>query len=97
MKPVHGNEESIGKNILKVKKEWKKNKPRRSITTMQEKKGCRIPQSNEGEDTSSNEDVGYYLRGDSSGVEVRGDSDYTPKGLKGCRLKSIRCLEFRCS
>jgi len=78
MKLVHGNEESIGKAILRVKKERKNNKPRRFVTTRQEKEGCRILQSNEGEDTSSDEDIGYYSRGDSSRVEVRGDSDYMP-------------------
>jgi len=36
MKPVHSNEESTGIAILTVKKEWKNNKPRRSITTRQE-------------------------------------------------------------
>jgi len=76
MKPVHGNEESIRKAILRVKKERKNNKPKRFGTTRQEKKRRRISQSYEGEDTSSNEDVRYYLRSDSSGVEVRGDSDY---------------------
>jgi len=97
MKPVHGNEESIGKAISRVKKEQKNNKSRRSVTTRQEKEGCRIPQSDEGKDTSSDEDVGYYSRGDSSRAEVRGDSDYMPWGLKGCRLRLIRCLEFRYS
>jgi len=78
MKLVHGNEESIGKAILRVKKEQKNNKPRKFVTTRQEKEECRILQLDEGEDTSSDEDVVYYSRGDSSGAEVRGDSDYMP-------------------
>ena len=77
MKDVHGNEESFGKAILRAKKAKMHDNPRRCREGRQEK-GRKIPQSDEEEDTSSDEDVGYYSRGDSSGAEVKGDSDYMP-------------------
>jgi len=58
-----------------MKKEQKNNKSRRSVTVRQEKEGRTIPQLDEGEDIFSDEDVGYYSRGDNREAEVRGDSD----------------------
>lgn len=42
MKLVYGNEESIGKAIIKVKKERKNNKPRRSVRRRQKKKDAKF-------------------------------------------------------
>ncbi len=95
-KEVHTNEGSFGKIILRAPKEQMLDKPRTSRKGRQEKRR-KILQPNEGEGTFNDEDVGYYSRGDRSGKEVKGDSDYMPWGLKACRLRCMRSLEMKCS
>ena len=79
MKTIPSLKEGIGKSILRAKMEKKTGRSMRSLTSTQVQ-GVKIVQSssNDMEETSSDEDKGWGTRCDSSGAEVKGDSDYKP-------------------
>jgi hypothetical protein len=80
MKTIPSLKEGIGKAILRAKMEKKTGRSMRSLTSTQVQKGVKIVQSssNDMEETSSDEDDRWGTRCESSGAEVKGDSDYKP-------------------
>ena len=81
IKPIRSLREGIGKSLLRAKKE-KKGKIRRSSASKEQHDGRRRrsiqSSSDDMEDTSNDEDAGWETRGETSGAEVKGDSDYKP-------------------
>ena len=80
IKPVRSLCEGIGKSLLRAKKEKKEKTRRSSASKEQHDKRRRSIQSSSDdmEDTSNDKDAGWETRGETSGAEVKGDSDYKP-------------------
>ena len=81
IKTINGIEDGIGNSKSKTRRERKQAKARRSIARRQqiEDGGTMVQSSSDNmEETSSDEDARWKTRGESSGAEVKGDSDYQP-------------------